>query len=77
MKKRSTEERVIDFLKEAKAGTRVKELFRQHGFSKGSYYAWWNKFGGMYVSGPKRLRALEAENCRLKRLKAESMLEKK
>jgi len=75
MKKRYTEEQIIDFLKEAEAGTPVKELCRRHGFSEGSYYAWRNKFGGMDVSDAKRLKALEAENSRLKRLLAESMLE--
>lgn len=53
----------------------VKELCRKHGFSEASYYLWRNKFGGMDVPDAKRLKALEAENARLKKLLAESMLE--
>lgn len=75
MKKRYSEEQIIGFLKEAEVGTPVKDLCRRHGFSEGSYYAWRNKFGGMDVSDAKRLKALEAENTRLKRLLAESLLE--
>jgi putative transposase len=75
MKKRYSEEQVIGFLKEAESGVPVKELCRRHGFSEGSFYAWRSKFGGMEVSDAKRLKALEAENARLKKLLAESMLE--
>jgi len=75
MKKRFTEEPIIGFLKEAEAGTPIKELCRRHGFSEGSYYAWRNKFGGMTVPDAKRLKTLEKENGRLKRLLAESRLE--
>lgn len=75
MKKRFTEEQIIGFLKEAEAGVAVKELCRQYGFSEASYYLWRSKFGGMEVSDAKKLRALEAENARLKKLLAESMLE--
>ncbi len=53
----------------------VKELCRKHCFSDASFYLWRNKFGGMTVPDAKRLRALEAENTRLKKLLAESMLE--
>jgi putative transposase len=53
----------------------VKELCRKHGFSEPSYYAWRSKFGGMEVSDAKKLKALEIENARLKRLLAEAMLE--
>jgi putative transposase len=53
----------------------VKELCRRHGFSEASYYLWRSKFGGMTVSEAKRLRELETENTRLKKLLAESMLE--
>ena len=53
----------------------VKELCRKHGFSEASYYLWRSKYGGMDVSDAKRLKALEAENARLKKLLAESMLE--
>ena len=75
MRKRYTEEQIIGFLREADMGMRVKDLCRKHGFSEGSYYIWRSKFGGMDVSEAKRLRALEAENARLKKLLAESMLE--
>lgn len=62
-------------MRQAEAGTPVKELCRKHGFSDASFYLWRNKFGGMTVPDAKRLRALEAENTRLKKLLAESMLE--
>jgi putative transposase len=75
VKKRFTEEQIIGFLREADAGMAVKELCRRHGFSEASYYLWRNKFGGMSVPDAKRLRELETENGRLKKLLAESMLE--
>ena len=75
MKKRFTEEQIIGCLKEVDAGIPVKELCRKHGFSEGSYYLWRSKFGGMSVPEAKRLKELESENTRLKKLLAESMLE--
>ena len=75
MKKRFTEEQIIGFLREAEAGMAIKDLCRRHGFSEASYYLWRSKFGGMTVSEAKRLRELETENGRLKKLLAESMLE--
>jgi putative transposase len=75
MKKRFTEEQIIGFLKEAEAGVAVKDLCRRHGFSEASYYLWRSKFGGMSVPEAKRLKALEAENGRLKKLLAETLLE--
>jgi putative transposase len=75
MKKRFTEEQIIGFLREADSGRSVKELCRRHGFSEASYYLWRSKFGGMSVSDAKRLKALESENAKLKKLLAESMLE--
>jgi putative transposase len=75
VKKRFTEEQIIGFLREAEAGLAVAELCRRHGFSEASYYLWRSKFGGMNVSDAKRLKELETENARLKRLLAESMLE--
>jgi putative transposase len=75
MKKRFTEEQIIGFLREAEAGLPVKELCRRHGFSEASYYLWRSKFGGMSVSDAKRLKELEIENTRLKKLLAESVLE--
>ena len=76
MKKRFSEEQIIGFLRETDAGMPVKELCRKHGFSEASYYLWKAKFGGMEVSDAKRLKALEAENAKLKKLLAEAMLEK-
>lgn len=75
MKKRFSEEQIIGFLREAEAGLPVAELCRRHGFSEASYYLWRSKFGGMSVSDAKRLKELEAENVRLKKLLAESLLE--
>lgn len=75
MKKRFSEEQIIGFLREAEAGLAVKELCRRHGFSEASYYLWRSKFGGMSVSDARRLKELESENVRLKKLLAESILE--
>jgi len=75
VKKRYSEEQIIGFLKEADAGVPIKELCRRHGFSEASYYLWRSKFGGMDVSDAKRLKALESENARLKKLLAEALLE--
>ena len=75
MKKRFSEEQIIGFLHEADGGMPVKELCRRHGFSEASYYLWRNKFGGLEVSEAKRLKALEQENARLKKLLAEALLE--
>jgi len=75
MKKRFTEEQIIGFLREAESGLPIKELCRRHGFSEASYYLWRSKFGDMNVSDAKRLKELESENARLKKLLAEAMLE--
>ncbi len=75
MKKRYRKEQIIGFLKEAESGISVKELCRRHGFSEASFYAWQSKFGGMDVSDAKRLKLLEAEDARFKKLLTESMLE--
>ena len=75
MKKRFSEEQIIGFLKHADAGMPVKDLCRQHGFSDASFYLWLQKFGGMEVPDAKRLKALEGENARLKKLLAEAMLD--
>ena len=74
-KKRFNEEQIIGFLREADAGLAVKELCRKHGFSEASYYGWKAKFGGMNVSEAQRLKSLETENAKLKKLLANSMLE--
>ena len=76
MKKRFTEEQIIGFLREAKAGLQVKELCRQHGFSEASYYLWRSKFGGMSVSDAKRLKELELENARLRKAVSDLTLDK-
>ncbi len=72
MKKRFTEQQIIGLLKEAEAGMPVKELCRKHGFSGASFYTWRAKFGGMEVSEARRLKDLEVENARLKKLLAEA-----
>ena len=75
MKKRFTDEQIIGFLKEAEAGTAVKELCRKHGFSDAAFYGWRSKFSGMEVADAARLRNLESENSRLKKLLAEAHLD--
>jgi putative transposase len=75
MKKRFTEEQIIGFLREVDGGLPVKDLCRRHGFSEASYYLWRSKFSGMDVADAKRLKSLESENARLKKLLAEAMLE--
>lgn len=75
MKKRFSEEQIIGFLQQAEASMPIKELCRQHGFSDGSFYNWRAKFGGISVPDAKRLKGLEAENAKLKRLLAESILD--
>lgn len=75
MKKRYSEEQIIGFLKQADTGLPVKELCRRHGFSEASYYLWRSKYGGMSVPDAKRLKVLESENTRLKKLLADAMLE--
>jgi putative transposase len=76
MKKRYTDEQIIGFLKQAAAGTPIKDLCRKHGFSDGSFYLWRRRFGGMDVPDAKRLRELELENAKLKKLLAETLLDK-
>jgi len=76
MKKRFTEAQIIGFLKEAEAGMPVKELCCKHGFSDASFCTWRAKYGGMEVTEAKRLKALEQENARLKKLLADTMLDK-
>ena len=74
-KKRFSEEQIIAVLKEAEAGAKVAELCRKHGISEPTFYAWKAKFGGMSVSDARRLKQLEEENARLKKLLAEAMLD--
>ena len=74
-RKQFSEEQIIGILKEAEAGAVVTELCRKHGLSSATYYAWKAKFGGLEVSDAKRLRALEDENGKLKRLLAEAIMD--
>jgi putative transposase len=74
-KSRFTEEQIIGILKEHEAGTKAEELSRRHGVSGTTFYKWKAKFGGLEVSEARRLRALEDENRRLKKLLAEQMLD--
>ena len=74
-RKRFTEEQIIGILKEHEAGVSVAELCRKHGVSDASIYKWKAKFGGLDVSEAKRLKALEDENAKLKRLLADAMLD--
>ena len=71
---RFTEEQIIGILKEAEAGAKTSELARRHGVSEATIYNWKAKYGGLEVSEAKRLRALEEENAKLKRLLADTML---
>jgi putative transposase len=75
MKIRFTEKQIIGVLKEAEAGMKVAELCRKYGISDATYYNWKAKFGGMTVSDAQRLKMLEAENGKLKRLLAELLLD--
>lgn len=75
MKNRFTEEQIIGVLKEAEAGMKVAEICRKHGISDATYYNWKAKFGGLTVSEAQRLKSLEVENGKLKRLLAEAMLD--
>ena len=72
---RFSQEQIIGILKQAEAGATVAHLCREHGMSEQTYYRWKSKYGGMEVSEAKRLKALEEENARLKKLLAESHLD--
>ena len=72
---RFTEEQIIGVLKEHQAGLSAAELCRKHGISDATFYNWRSKYGGMEVSEAKRLKQLEDENAKLKKLLAESMMD--
>lgn len=75
MKKRYTEERIVEALRRVDQGMTIKELCREMGISEPTYYHWKRKYGGMEVSDVRRLRLLEDENVRLKRLVANQALD--
>jgi putative transposase len=74
-KSRFSDEQIIEFLKQAEGGVPVKELCRKNGFSDATFYKWRGRLGGMEVSEARRLRELEGENTKLKKLLAEAMLD--
>ena len=74
--KRFTQEQIIGVLKQAEAGAKTKELCRQHGISEATSYNWKAKYAGITVSEARRLKELESENAKLKRLLAEAELDK-
>jgi putative transposase len=72
---RFTEEQIIGMLKEQEAGAKTAEVCRKHGISSATFYKWKAKYGGLEVSDARKLKALEDENARLKKLLAEQMLD--
>ena len=72
---RFTEEQIIGMLREQEAGAKTADVCRKHGISDATFYKWKAKFGGMDVSDARRLKALEDENAKLKKLLAESVLD--
>lgn len=72
---RFTEEQIIGILREQEAGVATAEVCRRHGVSSATFYKWKAKFGGMDVSEARKLKTLETENARLKRLLADAMLD--
>ena len=74
-RKRFSEEQIIGVLKEHEAGMKTADLCRKYGISEATFYNWKSKYGGLDVSEAKRLRALEGENAKLKRLLADAMLD--
>ena len=74
-RKRFTEEQTIGVLKESEAGAKTDDICRRHGISSATFYSWRKKYGGMDASEAKRLRELEIENAKLKRIVADQMLD--
>lgn len=75
MKRRLTDQQIISMIREQEAGLKTSEVCRKYGISDATFYKYKSKFGGMTVSDVRRLRTLEAENAKLKRLLAEAMLD--
>ena len=75
MKKRFTESQIFSLLKEAESGIKIDDLCRKHGVSQGTFFRWKSKYGGMDVSDLRKMKDLEAENSRLKRIVANFALE--
>ncbi|CRK75955.1 Transposase [Nereida ignava] len=75
MKKRFTDEQIISILKEQEAGERTSDVCRRHGISQATFYKYKAKYGGMEPSDVRKLKALESENAKLKKLLAEQMLD--
>ena len=74
-RKRHTEEQIIAILKEHEAGAKTADVCRKHGVSEATFYNWKAKYGGLEVSEAKRLKAMESENARLKKLLADALLD--
>ena len=75
-KSRFTESQIVSILKESDSGRTVQDICREHGLSPSTYYQWKSKYGGLEASELKRIKELEAENAELKRMYAESSLER-
>lgn len=75
MKRKFSEEQIIGILKQHESGVKTADVCREHGISTNTFYTWKSKFGGMNVSEAQRLRQLEAENAKLKRIVAEQALD--
>jgi putative transposase len=75
MKSKFTETQIVKILKEVEAGRAANDVCREHGISRGTYYRWKSKYGGMEASDVKRMKELEAENQRLKQMFADMSLE--
>lgn len=75
-KSRFTETQIVSILKEADAGRTVQDICREHGISPSTYYQWKSKYGGLEASELKRIKELEAENAELKRMYADTSLER-
>lgn len=74
-RKRFSEEQIISILHENAAGMKIKDIVRKHGIAEQTFYRWKSKYGGMDVSDARKLKSLEAENARLKKLLADQMLD--